>query len=296
MLIKSNYIDVLGSEMHYLEAGSGDPILFVHGNPTSSYIWRNIMPYVSETGRAIAVDLIGMGKSDKPPIDYSLEEHIKYFNEFVETLGLKKITLVLHDWGSAVGFNYAMTHTDNVQSIIFMESIIKANENYCDLGEGANMFRELKTEGIGDKKIIDDNFFLNVVLPGGVDRELSDDEFKNYKEPFRKKSDRYPIWKWIQEISVAGKPDGSTRIINGYYDFLQSNPIPKLLLYAKPGALIQDREVEWCERNMPNLESRYIGKGIHFIQEDAPHKIGKEIFKWIQETCNGNGAKKLYNK
>lgn len=283
MRIESNYIEVLGSNMHYVESGSGDPILFIHGNPTSSYIWRNIIPYVTDSGRCIAIDLIGMGKSDKPPIDYSLEDHIKYFKTFVDRLGLKNITLVLHDWGSAVGFNYAMTHITNVKAIIFMEAIIDVNKAYSDLGEGADMFKELRTEAIGEKKIIDDNFFLDVVLPGGIERILSADELKSYKEPFREKGDRYPILKWIQEISVAGEPEGSTNIISSYNRFLQTNPIPKLLLYAKPGALIQDKEVEWCEHNMPNLDSRYIGKGIHFIQEDASQKIGEEIRNWITD-------------
>lgn len=157
--MESKYIEVLEKKMYYLEEGKGEVFLFVHGNPTSSYIWRNIIPELSKVGRCIAVDLIGMGKSDKIE-KYSFKEHYKYFAEFIENLGLKNIILVLHDWGSGLGFHYYKENRENVKGIVFMEAIIKAHENYEALGDSERFFRELRDPDLGRKKVIDENFFI----------------------------------------------------------------------------------------------------------------------------------------
>ena len=274
------YIKAGNSYIHYIEEGSGAPILFLHGNPTSSYLWRNIIPHLKEEGRCIAPDLTGMGKSAKPNIEYKFRDHYDNIRKFIENMGLVNITFVLHDWGSAIGFYYAMNHPENVKSIAFMESIIKPWKwkhlkwNYR-LG-----FWLLRTPGIGEAMIYWRNAFLNDFLPALIMRKLKKTEIQNYKAPFKELSDRKPMLKWPREIPINGKPKDTYLVVKSYSDFLKSSDIPKLLIYGEPGAMIRSKEVKWAESHFKNLTTTSVGSGLHFLQEDHPDEIGVILKDW----------------
>jgi len=279
---ESHYIDVDGSKIHYIDAGSGDPVLFLHGNPTSSYLWRNIIPYLSSSGRCIAMDLIGMGKSDKPDIDYRFVDHAKYVDGFIETLGLRNITLVIHDWGSALGFHYAMRHEANVKGIAFMEAILKPatwDEFPKNVKTG---FKLLRTPLIGWLMIAGLNIFVEKVLPSAIVRKLTEKEMNFYRAPFRNRKDRKPMWRWPNEIPIDNRPADVTGIVQEYNRRLQESNLPKLLFYAHPGGIMQKPMIDWCRQNLKNLTTVDIGKGIHYLQEDNPQLIGAELLKWYK--------------
>lgn len=279
---ESRFVSVHGSEMHYVEEGEGDPILFLHGNPTSSYLWRNIIPHVSGLGRAIAPDLIGMGRSDKPDIDYGFFDHIEYVEGFIDNLGLRNVTLVIHDWGSALGFHYAMGHADNVKGIAFMEAIVAPVPSWDDFHpDFQKVFRAFRTEGVGWDMIVGQNFFVEKILPGAVARELTEEELTHYREPFLEETSRKPTWKWPNEIPIEGHPADVAAAVGAYNAWLQETEMPKLLLHAKPGALLRADAVEWCEANLPHIETVDLGTGIHFLQEDTPHEIGRALAEWV---------------
>jgi haloalkane dehalogenase len=280
----SHYVKVLGSQMHYIDQGEGDPILFIHGNPTSSYLWRNIIPQVEPYGRAIAVDLIGMGKSDKPDIDYRFVDHAKYIQAFIEELDMKNITLVLHDWGSALGFNYAMKNQDNIKGLAFMESILRPLtwDEFPD--DFKKMFQTFRTPKAGYDLIVNQNFFVERLLPSLILRNLTQAEMNHYREPFQIVESRKPVWVWPNEIPIDGKPPDVHQIVTEYNKWLQETKIPKILLYAKPGAIVNASTVSWSEANLENLKTVNMGDGLHFIQEDHPEAIGKALASWIQHN------------
>ncbi|MCL4147275.1 UNVERIFIED_CONTAM: hypothetical protein GTU68_025420 [Idotea baltica] len=273
--------------MHYVDEyqdksdSNQSTFLFLHGNPTSSYLWRNIIPYVKEQGRAVAPDLIGMGKSDKPDIDYTFQDHIKYLDEFIEKKKLKNIVLVLHDWGSALGFNYAYRYKDNIKGIVFMEAITKPMEwsdaNFIE----RILFKRFRHDRKGHKMIAKNNFFIKTFLfKVGVKRKLSKEEKNYYSKPYPTVESRKPIAVWPKEIPIEQKPMRNYTLIKNYSDWLKNSKIPKLMLYAKPGMIIKKKDAFRIKREFTNLESVYIGKGKHYLQEDHPHEIGKEIKNW----------------
>ena len=252
---ESNYVEVLGSKMHYIDVGEGDPILFIHGNPTSSYLWRNIIPYVEPYGRAIAVDLIGMGKSDKPDIGYRFVDHAKYLEAFIEKLNLKNITLVVHDWGSALGFNYAMRHEDNVKGIAFMEAFLRPL-TWDGFAENAKeIFQNIRTPELGYDLVVNKNIFVEQLLPGAILRNLTEEEMNHYREPYEMVESRIPVWVWPNEIPIDGNPADVHKIVTDYNQWLQETGTPKLLFYANPGGLINASMVDWSEANLKNLET-----------------------------------------
>ncbi len=280
---KSNYVDILGSRIHYIDEGSGDPVLFLHGNPTSSYLWRNIISRMISSGRCIAPDLIGMGKSDKPDIDYRFVDHSKYVEGFIEKMGLKNITLVIHDWGSALGFHYAMRHEDNIKGIAFMEAVIKTME-WDEFPKDFRMgFRLFRTPFIGWLMIAGMNIFVEQILPKAIVRKLSEKEMNHYREPFKNIQHRKPVWRWPNEIPINGHPADMVEIVRNYNKKLQESDLPKLLFYAHPGGIITLDTVEWCKDNFKNLKTVDIGEGIHFIQEDNPDLIGSELARWYND-------------
>ena len=281
--MNAKFIKVGNSYIHYIEEGSGDPILFLHGNPTSSYIWRNIIPYLMEEGRCLAPDLTGMGNSGKPNIDYKFIDHYRYIVEFIKNMKLTNITLVLHDWGSAIGFYYAMNHPENVKSIAFMESIIKPWK-WKDLKWNYRLgFRLLRTPGIGEAMIYWRNAFLNDFLPDLVIRKLTKSEMQIYKAPFKKRSHRKPMLMWPGEIPINGRPKDTYQIVKEYSDFLKNSNLPKLLIYGEPGAMIRKKEVKWAKKHFKNLTAFSVGYGLHFLQEDHPDKIGLRLKEWWLE-------------
>jgi haloalkane dehalogenase len=265
-----------------VEQGEGSPVLFVHGNPTSSYLWRNVIPHVSGSARCIAIDLIGMGRSDKPDVEYRFLDHSRYFEGAVAALGLEDVTLVLHDWGSALGFHYARRNEDNVRGLVFMEAILGPVPSWDTFPPQAReLFQSFRTPDVGWELIARQNMFVEQVLPGSVLRTLSDEEMERYREPFPDEQSRKPLWRWPNEIPIAGEPADVAELVTAYARWLQQTEIPKLLFHADPGALIPPPAVEWARAALPNFETVDLGAGVHFLQEDHPHAIGREIARWL---------------
>ena len=283
MLYPSTFVDVLGSRMHYVESGVGDPILFLHGNPTSSYLWRNVMPHLTPVARCIAPDLIGMGRSDKPPLEYRLADHVRYVDGFIEALGLRRVTLVVHDWGSALGFHYARRHEANVKGIAFMEAVVRPLTWDEWPHTVRPLFQQFRTPEVGWDLIVNKNVFVEQVLPGAVRRRLTPVEMERYREPFLDSTARKPVWRWPNEIPVDGEPADVVDLVQAYADWLGRSDVPKLLMYADPGAILRADLVDWCEQHMRALTSVDIGPGLHFVQEDRPHEIGRAIRAWYEE-------------
>ena len=276
-----NFVEVHGSRMHYVDQGEGDPILFLHGNPTSSYLWRNIIPHLTGLGRCLAPDLIGMGKSDKPDIDYSFFDHVKYIEGFIDALGLKNITLVVHDWGSALGLHYARRHEGNIKGFAFMEAILGPVRRWDDMHVNFQaMFKKFRTPDVGWEMIVDQNFFVEKVLPGSIVRKMTDEEMNHYREPFLDPPTRKPVWRWPNEIPIEGEPADVVEAAASYKVWMTETGLPKILFYAQPGALIREPAVEWCRGRMKNLTLVDIGPGVHFVQEDNPHGIGVGLADW----------------
>lgn len=282
---KSHYMDVFGSKIHYVDEGAGDPILLLHGNPTWSYIWRNIIPYLTPFGRCIAPDLIGFGKSDKPEIEYTWFDHSKYLERFIEQLGLKNITLVLHDQGSGLGFHYAMRNESNIKGIAFFEAIVKPFQwEEFSTEEFRQLFQLFRSGGVGSQgwqMIVEQNFFIEQLLPQAAGRALSEVEMNYYRSPFKTRQSRIPIWKFTRETPIGGEPQDVWAAATQYSERLQRSLLPKLLLYAEPGALLTKENVDWCKHNINRLELVDLGAGSHFLQESSPDIIGHEIAGWL---------------
>ena len=279
---ESRFVEIAGSRIHYVEAGSGDPVLFLHGNPTSCYLWRNVMPHLVSDARCLALDLIGMGRSDKPDLDYRLVDHARYVDGFIAALGLERLTLVLHDWGSALGFHYARRHEENVRGIAFMEAIVRPLtwDEWPRTVRG--LFQQFRTPQIGWDLVVNRNAFVEQVLPGAIMRKLTDEEMARYREPFTDPGTRRPVWRWPNEIPVDGKPADVALLVGEYSAWLGVSPVPKLLLHARPGAILRKDLVAWCRDNVRNLTAVDVGPGLHFVQEDRPHEIGEAIRAWYR--------------
>ena len=277
------FIDVQGKSMAYVEMGKGDPIVFQHGNPTSSYLWRNIMPHLADQGRCIAVDLIGMGDSDKldnpGPDSYRYVEHREYLFAAWQALGVSdRVTLVIHDWGSALGFDWAQQHPDAVLGIAYMEAIVRP-VTWDEWPEAARAVFQGFRSAAGEAMVLDKNMFVERVLPGSVLRELTEDEMNVYRRPFLKPGeDRRPTLTWPRQIPIEGEPQDVHDIVAGYSDWIYSSNIPKLFINAEPGAILVGRQREFC-RAWKNQQEVTV-KGNHFLQEDSPDEIGKAIAEW----------------
>lgn len=279
----SHYIQIHGSKMHYIDEGHGDPVLFLHGNPTSSYLWRNIIPHMTSLGRCLAPDLIGMGKSDKPKLAYRFFDHVRYLEEFIDQMKLQNITLVVHDWGSGLGFHYAMRNEYNVKGIAFMEALLRPvswSQFPADFKTG---FKLMRTTGIGWLMISVMNGFVNQILPQATVRKLTPAEMNVYRQPYPTVASRKPVRQWPLEIPIDGYPADVHEVVSAYAEKLQQSDLPKLLFYGDPGGLIRKEEVEWCKNNLTNLTTVDIGPGLHYLQEDNPHQIGEELARWYQE-------------
>ena len=281
------HIQVNGKNMAYVEMGEGDPIIFQHGNPTSSYLWRNVMPHLQGQGRCIALDLIGMGDSDKlenpGPDRYTLAEHIEYFDAALEALGVTdNVTLVIHDWGSALGFHWANRHRDSVKGIAYMEGIVAPVKSWDDWPEAArSVFQGFRSDA-GEDMVLEKNVFVERVLPGSVLRGLTEDEMKVYRRPFLNAGeDRRPTLTWPRQIPIAGEPAEVVALVQDYADWLAVSDIPKLFINAEPGAILIGEQREFC-RSWPNQKEVTV-KGSHFIQEDSPDEIGEAVSQWLGE-------------
>ncbi len=281
---ESHYIEVLGSRMHYVDEGEGEPVLFLHGNPTSSYLWRNIIPFVTDDYRAIAVDLIGMGKSDKPDLEYTYQDHKRYLDAFIEALDLRNVTLVIHDWGSVLGFDYAVEHDDNVVGIAFMESIIPpAFPRGEPMGGALGRYRT----DAGEDLILEQNQFVEQILPGSVVRGLTDEEMEYYRAPYPTPQSRVPTLQWPRELPAGGEPARNVEVVSRIGGWMQGTDIPMLFLWARPGALNNEAFAEAMVERVENIQTAFVGEGRHFIQEDQPEMIGRTIADW-RRRIGGN--------
>lgn len=282
----SKYAEVFGSKMHYVESGTGDPVLFLHGQPTWSYLWRNIMPELEGRGRLIALDLIGYGMSDKPDIDYEMTDHIKYIEEFISSRNLENITFVIHDWGSFFGFHYAMRHPENVKGLAFMEAILLPVPGYDALDDDLREFFQTlrSSQEAAENMMVEKNLFIEGVLPGAINRQLTEDEHNAYRAPWIDPESRKILCKFPQNLCIGGEPKNINDMQMAYMEKLQQSDVPKLLLYADPGILIPQQMVDWCSENLPALEAVHVGAGTHYIQEDHPQVIGQAIAGWMERN------------
>ena len=284
--LPKQYAQVRGLKMAYTEMGQGDPIVFLHGNPTSSYLWRNILPGLAESCRCIAPDLIGMGDSEKLPNSgpgsYRFVEHRHYLDELLQALEVERdVTLVLHDWGSALGFDWANRHRDAIKGIAYMEALVRP-ANWTEWpGAIRPLFQGFRS-GAGEHMVLEKNVFVERVLPGSVLRGLSEEEMAVYRKPFISPGeDRRPTLSWPRQIPLDGEPADVTQIASDYADWLATCDVPKLFINAEPGAILVGGLREYC-RGWPNQQEVTV-RGSHFIQEDSPREITQALYDWIEQ-------------
>ena len=277
------FATVDGKQMAYHDSGEGDPVVFLHGNPTSSYLWRNVVPHVRGSARCIVPDLIGMGDSakldDPGPGSYRFVEHRRYLDGLLETLDLgDRVTFVVHDWGSALGFDWANRNRDRVAGIAYMEAIVQPVTWDAWPEEARGIFEGFRSDA-GEELVIEQNLFVEAVLPASIMRELSTEEHDEYRRPFLEPQHRRPTLTWPREIPIEGEPADVTEIVASYGEWLPTSGIPKLFINAEPGAILTGPQREFC-RSWDN-QSEVTVPGIHFIQEDAPDEIGAAVADWL---------------
>jgi haloalkane dehalogenase len=277
---------ILGREMAYVEVGEGDPILLLHGNPTSSYLWRNVLPHLKPQGRCIVPDLIGMGDSDKLPNSgpgsYRFVEHRRYLDGLLEALDVReRVTFVIHDWGSALGFDWANRHREAVKGIAYMEAIVQPQG--WEHWDGANMrpaLKALRSEA-GEAMVLQDNFFIERILPKAILRALSAEEMAEYRRPFVEPGEgRRPTLTWVRQIPIEGEPPDVNSIVVGYAEWLTTSRVRKLFVKAEPGLLIAGGGNLDFARKLP-VQTEVTVAGVHYVQEDSPNEIGRAIAGWM---------------
>ncbi len=284
---QKKFATIKGRRMAYLDAGAGDAIVFQHGNPTSSYLWRNVMPHCAGLGRLVACDLIGMGDSDKlpdsGPARYRYAEQREYLFALWDTLALgDRVIFVIHDWGSALGFDWANQHRDRVAGIAYMEALVTPI-GWTDWPENARgAFQGFRQDG-GEAMILQKNMFVERVLPGSVIRRMSDDEMAEYRRPFLDPGEgRRPTLTWPREIPIEGKPEDVVKVVQDYSAWLAQSNVPKLFVNADPGSILVGRQREVC-RAWPN-QTEVTVKGLHFLQEDSPDEIGRAVADFVRRV------------
>jgi len=272
---------VLDTEMAYVDAGAGDPVVFLHGNPTSSYLWRNVIPHVEPRGRCLAPDLVGMGHSlPTPGGSYRFVDHARYLDAWFDTLGLTgRVTLVMHDWGSALGFHWVKRFPDRVRALVYMEAIVRP-VSWEEWPEAARSIFQAMRSPAGEEIVLRKNVFVERILPASVLRRLTDEEMAVYRRPYLEPGEsRRPTLTWPREIPIGGEPADVRVIVDDYATFLAASPLPKLFVSADPGSILVGAQREFCRR-WPNQREVTV-KGSHFIQEDSPVEIGSAIAEFL---------------
>ena len=286
-------VRVLDSTMYYEDEDDGNPVVFLHGNPTSSFLWREVIPELSGQARCLAPDLIGMGQSGKPDIAYRFADHARYLDAWFEALELDGVTLVGHDWGGALSFDWATRHPGRVRGIAFMETIVRPL-TWDDWPAWAReVFQAFRRPGEGEELILDRNLFVEQVLPNAMLGTLSGADLDTYRAPFTERAYRLPTLAWPREIPVDGAPADVVRRVQAYDAWLESSAgVPKLLLTFDPGAIMTPSTVKWCQDHIAALDVEHIGPGVHFVQEDNGPSIGIAIAMWRQrhELVGGNSG------
>lgn len=276
-------IAFLETEISYVDTGAGEPVVFLHGNPTSSYLWRNVIPHVEGLGRCLAPDLVGMGDSDAAPDgSYRFVDHARYLDAWFEALGLTNVTLVVHDWGSALGFYWAYRHPERVRGIAYMEAVVRPLtwEEWRD--ESRQIFQDLRSEA-GEEMVLEKNLFIEGILPSAVLRDLTEEEMNVYRRPYLEPGEsRRPTLTWPRELPINGEPEDVVSIVDDYSKWLAQSDVPKLFVNAEPGAILTGSQREFC-RTWPNQEEVTV-RGAHFVQEDSPHEIGEAVATFVRRT------------
>ncbi len=290
---ESRFVDVLGSKMHYIDVGDGDPILFLHGNPTSAYLWRNVIPHVQGRGRCIAVDLIGMGRSDHPDIPYRFDDHYRYLCAFIDALGIgESLTLVIHDWGSALGFRWAHEHEDAVRGVAFLEAMVRPM-SLADMPPSLKVaFRMMRTPGIGWLMISVADIVLRKMLPDLTHAEIHPEALAHYRSAFPTIASRRAVQQWPAEVPLDGAPADNAAVVQAYREWLTRTDVPLLLLHGDDGVAIKEAEVAWCRENLTDLRVVDLGPGKHFMQETHPHRIGAEVARWLTDRAGAREPRK----
>jgi haloalkane dehalogenase len=276
-------IALLETEISYVDTGAGEPVVFLHGNPTSSYLWRNVIPHVEGQGRCLAPDLVGMGDSGAAPDgSYRFVDHARYLDAWFEALGLTNVTLVVHDWGSALGFYWAYRHPERVRGIAYMEAVVRPLtwEEWRD--ESRQIFQDLRSEA-GEEMVLEKNLFIEGILPSAVLRDLTEEEMNVYRRPYLEPGEsRRPTLTWPRELPINGEPEDVVSIVDDYSKWLAQSDVPKLFVNAEPGAILTGSQREFC-RTWPNQEEVTV-RGAHFVQEDSPHEIGEAVATFVRRT------------
>lgn len=278
-------IEIQGLKMSFVEMGAGEPIVFQHGNPTSSYLWRKIIPKLSQWGRCIAIDLVGMGDSEKIPdanlSSYFFENHKKYWREALNALEINKnIIFILHDWGSALGFDYFADHQDKVDGICHMEAIYDCMSWSDWPVESRKIFQSLRSDS-GEEMVLNKNVFVEKILPASIFRDLTAEEMDEYRNPFIEKGlDRLPTLAWPRQLPIGGEPNDVCEIVSRYNKVLSTSAVSKLFINADPGVIVTEDIKEKIRRWHNQTEATV--KGLHFIQEDSPDEIASAISSWLK--------------
>ena len=275
-------VALLDSELAYVDTGAGEPIVFLHGNPTSSYLWRNVIPHVAGLGRCLAPDLVGMGDSGKAPAGaYRFADHARYLDAWFEALGLaRNVVLVVHDWGSALGFHWARRHPERVRGIAYMEAIVRP-VTWAEWPEAARKIFQAMRSPAGDEMVLQKNVFVERILPASVLRGLTPEELERYRAPYREPGEsRRPTLTWPRQIPIDGEPADVVAIVEAYAAWLAASPVPKLFVNADPGTILTGSPRESC-RAWPNQEEVTV-RGAHFIQEDSPDEIGRALAAFVR--------------
>ena len=276
-------IAFLETEISYVDAGAGEPIVFLHGNPTSSYLWRNVIPHVEGLGRCLAPDLVGMGDSGAAPDgSYRFVDHARYLDAWFEVLGLTNVTLVVHDWGSALGFYWAYRHPERVRGIAYMEAVVRPLtwEEWRD--ESRQIFQDLRSEA-GEEMVLEKNLFIEGILSSAVLRDLTEEEMNVYRRPYLEPGEsRRPTLTWPRELPINGEPEEVVSIVDDYSKWLAQSDVPKLFVNAEPGTILIGAQREFC-RTWSDQEEVTV-RGAHFVQEDSPHEIGEAVATFVRRT------------
>jgi haloalkane dehalogenase len=285
-------IAFLETEISYVDTGAGEPVVFLHGNPTSSYLWRNVIPHVEGLGRCLAPDLVGMGDSGAAPDgSYRFVDHARYLDACFEALGLTNVTLVVHDWGSALGFYWAYRHPERVRGIAYMEAVVRPLnwEEWSD--SSRHIFQDLRSEA-GEEMVLEKNLFIEGILPSAVLRDLTEEEMNVYRRPYLEPGEsRRPTLTWPRELPINGEPEDVVSIVEDYSKWLAQSDVPKLFVNAEPGAILTGSQREFC-RTWPNQEEVTV-RGAHFLQEDSPHEIGEAVATFVGRTSENTPSTHL---
>jgi haloalkane dehalogenase len=274
-------VPVLDSEMAFVDVGAGDPVVFLHGNPTSSYLWRNVIPHVLPLARCLAPDLIGMGESGPAPAgSYRFVDHARYLDAWLDALALRRVTLVVHDWGSALGFHWARRHADRVRGLVYMEALVRP-VTWAEWPEPARKIFQAMRSPAGEEMVLQKNVFVDRILPLSVLRGLGEAEMAVYRRPYLAPGEsRRPTLTWPRQIPIDGEPADVVAIAAAYAEWLAKSPVPKLFVNAEPGVILTGPQREFCRR-WPNQEEITV-RGSHFLQEDSPREIGEAVAAFVR--------------